>query len=129
MRNGRPDDKLEDIEQMVSEGARLIEEAKWNYFLKACKTLANLVTSSKSYKIPVITPLLENGLFVTDLIEKAQIFNDCFILQCTSIDTGNEIPQATPVTKNPMVILSSLRKRYSMSNIIRSTHMVGMKYL
>ena len=36
-------------------------------------------------------PLLENGLFVTDFTEKAQLFNDYFILQCTTIDTGSEI--------------------------------------
>ena len=33
VRKGRPDDKLEGIQKMISEGARLIEEAKWNYFL------------------------------------------------------------------------------------------------
>ena len=104
MRNGRPVDKLEGIQKMLSEGARLIEEAKRNYFLKAGKTLANPGTSSKNYwtlintvlnkvKIPMIPPLLENGLFVTNLTEKAQIFNDYFILQCTTIDTGSEIPQ------------------------------------
>ena len=49
MRNGRPDDKLEGIQKMISEGARLIEEAKWNYFLKAGKILANPGTSSKTY--------------------------------------------------------------------------------
>ena len=71
--------------------------------------MANPGTSSKNYwtlintvlnkvKIPMIPPLLENGLFVTDLTEKAQIFNDYFILQYTTIDTGSEIPQDTPVT-------------------------------
>ena len=42
--------------------------------------------------------LLENGLFITDFTEKAQLFNDYFILQCTTIDTRSEIPQQTPVT-------------------------------
>ena len=94
---------------MIAEGARLIEEAKRNYFFKAGKTLANPGTSSKTYwtlintvlnkaKIPMIPPLLENGLFVTDFTEKAQIFNDFFILQCTTIDTGSEIPQDIPLT-------------------------------
>ena len=94
---------------MISEGAKLVEEAKRNYFFKAGKILANPGTSSKAYwslintvlnkaKIPMILPLLENGLFVTDFAEKAQIFNDHFILQCTTIDTGSEIPQETPVT-------------------------------
>ena len=109
VRSGRPDDKLEGIQRMIAEGARLIEEAKRNYFFKAGKTLANPGTSSKTYwtlvntvlnkaKIPMIPPLLENGLFVTDFTEKAQIFNDFFILQCTTIDTGSEIPQDIPLT-------------------------------
>ena len=109
VRSGRPDDKLEGIQRMIAEGARLIEEAKRNYFFKAEKTLANPGTSSKTYwtlintvlnkaKIPMIPPLLENGLFVTDFTEKAQTFNEFFILQCTTIDTGSEIPQDIPLT-------------------------------
>ena len=81
-------------------------DAKRNYFLKAGNTLANPGTSNRIYwslinnvlnraKIPIIPPLLENGLFVTDFTEKAQLFN--FILQCTTIDTGSEIPQNIPV--------------------------------
>ena len=114
---------------MISEGARLIEEAKRHYFLKAGKTLSNPGTSSKTYwtlintvlnkvKIPMIPPLLENGLFVTDLTEKAQIFNDYFILQCTTIDTGSEIPQDAPATTtliNDFVISDE-----KILNIIRS---------
>ena len=129
VRNGRPDDKLEGIQKMISEGTRLIEDAKRNYFLKAGKTLANPGTSSKTYwtlintvlnkvKIPMIPPLLENGLFVTDLTEKAQIFNDYFILQCTTIDTGSEIPQDTPVTATQ--ISDFVISEEKILNIIRS---------
>ena len=93
---------------MVSDGSKLIEDAKRNYCLKAGQTLADPGTSSKTYwtlintvlnkvKIPIIPPLLENGLFVTDFTEKAQLFNDYFILQCTTIDTGSEIPHDMPV--------------------------------
>ena len=109
VRSGRPVDKLEGIQKMISEGAKMIEEAKRNYLRKAGNTLADPGTNSKTYwnlintvqnkaKIPLIPPLLENGLFVTDFTEKAQIFNDYFILQCTTIDTGSEIPQSTPAT-------------------------------
>ena len=42
--------------------------------------------------------LLPNGPFVTDITQKAQLFNDYFILQCTKIDTGSEIPENIPVT-------------------------------
>ena len=129
VRNGRPDDKFEGIQNMISEGARLIEEAKRNYSLKAGKTLANPGTSSKTYwtlintvlnkvKIPRIPPLLENGLFVTDFAEKAQIFNDYFILQCTTIDTGSEIPQDTPITT--ALISDFVISEEKILNIIRS---------
>ena len=59
--------------------------------------LSNSLYAALAIKtIPIIPPLLENGLFITDFTEKAQLFNDHFILQCTTIDTGSEIPQDTP---------------------------------
>ena len=107
MKNGRPEDKLEEMQNMVSEGAIMIEDAKGNYLRKTGQTLANQATYNKTYwtlintvlnkaKTPIIPPLLENGLFITDFTEKAQLFNDYFILQCTTVDTGSEIPQDTP---------------------------------
>lgn len=49
-------------------------------------------------KVPSIPPLLENGIFVTDFSEKAQLFNDYFASQCSTIDTGSVIPTLTPKT-------------------------------
>ena len=113
LKNGQPDDKLEGIQKMITDGSRLIEDAKRNYFLKTGNTLAHPGTSNRTYwslintvlnkaKIPIIPPLLENGLFVTDFTEKAQLFNDYFILQCTTIDTGSEIPQYIPVAASSL---------------------------
>ena len=45
----------------------------------------------------MIPSLLENGLFVSDFSEKAQLFNDYFLLQCTTIDTGSVIPATVPI--------------------------------
>ena len=114
---------------MISEGGKLIEDAKRNYLFKAGKTFANPATSRKTYwslintvlnkaKIPIIPPLLENGSFITDFSEKAHIFNEYFILQCTTIDTGSELPQDAPP-------LTSLISDFPISdekilNIIRS---------
>ena len=92
---------------MISVGSKLIEDTKRNYFLKAGNTLANPWTSNKrcwslintvlnKAKIPIIPPLLENGLFISDFNEKAQMFNDYFLLQCTTIDTGSRIPLNFP---------------------------------
>ena len=47
-------------------------------------------------KVPEIPPRLENGVFVLDFASKAQIFNDYFILQCTTLDTGSEVPNDLP---------------------------------
>ena len=41
MGSGRPVIKLEGIQQMISEGTKMIEEAKRNYFGKARNTLAD----------------------------------------------------------------------------------------
>ena len=129
VRNGQPDDKLEGIQQMISEGAKLIEDTKRNYLCKTGHTLPNPGTSSKTYwtlintilnkvKIPIIPPLLENGLFKTDFTEKAQIFNDYFILQCTTIDTGSEIPQDAPT---PLTLINDFTiSEEKILNVIRS---------
>ena len=63
---------------------------------KTCWTLISTVLNKA--KIPIIPPLLENWLFITDFTEKALIFNGYFILQCTTNDTGSEIPQGAPAS-------------------------------
>ena len=114
---------------MTSDGAKMIEDAKQNYLRKTGQTLANPGTSRKTYwslintllnkaKIPIIPPLLENGLFITDLTEKAQLFNDYFILQCTTIDTGSDLPRNIPV---PTSLINDLNiSEEKILNIIRS---------
>ena len=114
---------------MTSDGAKMIENAKQNYLRKTGQTLANPGTSRKTYwslintllnkaKIPIIPPLLENGLFITDFTEKAQLFNDYFILQCTTIDTGSDLPRNIPV---PTSLISDLHiSEEKILNIIRS---------
>ena len=88
----------------------MTENAKLNYLLRTEETLANLGTSSKNYwslinnllnkaKFPIIQLLYENGLFMANFKEKAQVFNDYFILQCSTIDTES-------------AIIPSLRRRY-----------------
>ena len=114
---------------MTSDGAKMIEDAKQNYLRKTGQTVANPGTSRKTYwslintllnkaKIPRIPPLVENGLFITDFTEKAQLFNDYFILQCTTIDTGSDLPRNIPM---PTSLISDLNfSEEKILNIIRS---------
>ena len=48
MKNGQPEDKLEGIQKMVADGAKMIEDAKQNYLRKTGQTLANPGTSSSA---------------------------------------------------------------------------------
>ena len=107
VKKGEPADMLEGIQNMITEGSKLVEDAKQKYFAKVGCTLSNPSTGSKLYwslvnkmlnkaKIPEIPPLLENDVFVLDFASKAQIFNDYFILQCTTLDTGSDVPHDLP---------------------------------
>ena len=102
VRKGQPDDKLESIQKMVSEGWKMVEDAKRNYFLQVGKALVSLETCIKTYwslintalnkaKVPLTPPFLENGIFITDSTENAQLFNAYFIL-----------PGDSPVTAPPI---------------------------
>ena len=102
IKNGMPDDKSAGMQQMVENGRRMI------YALQVGRTLANPETSKTTYwsvlnnilhkaRIPIIPPLLENNSFITDFTEKAQVFNEYFMLRCSTIDTGSIIPNHASV--------------------------------
>ena len=46
-------------------------------------------------KIPLIPPLLVGNQLVSDFLEKANLFNDYFSKQCTTIDNNSAIPANT----------------------------------
>ena len=111
------------------QSSKIIEEAKSQYFKKIGRTLSNSKTSQNTYwslinkiinkvKIPVIPPLLEKDIFVLDFESKVQIFNDYFVGQCTTIDTGSEVPSQLVYSAPPLTEFQiSEEKRLS---IIRS---------
>ena len=55
--------------------------------------LNRIIQKKKFSNIP---PLLENGLFVTNIDTKANIFNDYFVKQCCAITTGSTLPSFLP---------------------------------
>ena len=65
--------------------------------------LKNTQRSSKAYwsllkiflnnkKIPIIPPLYHKNEFVIDFKKNAELFNSCFIDQCSLISNNNELP-------------------------------------
>ena len=65
--------------------------------------LSNPKTSSKAYwsilksfvndkKIPIILPLYQNGTFITDFCQKAELFNSFFAEQCSILQNSSKRP-------------------------------------
>ena len=48
-------------------------------------------------KFPVIPPLIVNDMFVSNCTEKAALFNDFFVKQCSEIETSNTLPPCNEV--------------------------------
>ena len=51
-----------------------------------------LKTLLNNKKIPCIPPIYHNNNYITDLKEKAQIFNDFFAKQCTLVENSSNLP-------------------------------------
>ena len=47
-----------------------------------------------------IPPLLENGLFITNLEKKATILNNHFVLQCSEVVTSSTLPAFRPRSRS-----------------------------
>ena len=60
-------------------------------------------------------------LFITDFTEETQLFNDYFILQCTKIDAGSNIPPA--VQGNPILLSDFVISEEKILKIIRSLNL------
>ena len=66
---------------------------KLNYPKTAPKTYWSILkTFVNGSKIPLIPPLLVNNEFVTDFLEKANLFNDFFREQCRPITNDSSLP-------------------------------------
>ena len=120
---------LAGIQDMITQGSKLLEDARRKYFTKIDCMLSDPSIGTKKYwslikkilnkpGIPEIPPLLENDIFVRDFVEKAQIFNDDFLLQCTPLDIGSEIPSGVNETASTVQDFSISDER--ILNIIRN---------
>ena len=72
---------------LKSLGTKLIDKSTG---LKTYWSIVN--TLLNKCKIPRIPPLLKNGEFVTDCLDKAKIFNELFLEQCSPLMNASELP-------------------------------------
>ena len=94
---------LNSLTQDISDA---ITSSKLKYYEHLANKLNDPKTAPKAYwkilktfvnstKIPLIPPLLLGNQLVSDFLEKANLFNDYFSKQCTTIDSNSPIPANT----------------------------------
>ena len=128
IRRGRKQEDWNPVRNIQLENTRKIIEAKDKYYSKLGKKLSDPNIGVKYYwnilnklidkkKFTNIPPILENGLFVTNLEGKANLFNDYFVEQCNAIATGSTLPAFRP--RCPALLQGVHVDREKTLNIIR----------
>ena len=114
--------ELSHLSDLVSD---LIDKTKSKYFSDLGKRMNDPLTAPKTYwsllrrlmnkvKIPVIPPLLINGIFETDFEKKAGVFNSFFAEQCNIVENGSTLPAFAFKTEKRLNSVS-----FSSSDILR----------
>ena len=105
------------LDEKIQQTSKLVMDAKESYFRGQGKKLLDPSLGPKKYwsilnnflqnkNIPIIPPLWENGSYVSDCAEKADIFNNFFASQCTPLDTDSILPSF------------QLRTRHTLSDVL-----------
>ena len=103
VKRGRKPEHWEYVKLVRNATCRMITNARETYFQNLGKKLSDPSNGIKAYwstlnkiinrkKTSNIPPLLENGIFVTNFQNKADIFNDLFVKQCSELDNGSKLP-------------------------------------
>ena len=101
--NGKKNNEYILLHSSTQRLLNLIESSRNDYLNHLSAKLNNPNTAAKAYwkilktfvngkKIPSVPPLFINGNFVTNFLDKANIFNNFFALQCKVIDNNSVIP-------------------------------------
>ena len=107
VQRGRRQEDWNQVKETRNETSKMIIRAKESYYLNLGRKLSDPNQGIKSYwttlnrlinkkKVSNIPPLLENGLFVTNVQTKADILNKYFVEQCCMIATGSSLPNFRP---------------------------------
>ena len=73
--------------------------------LKVCWSILKIILNNK--KIPCIPPIYHRKNYITDFKEKAQIFNNFFVKQCTLVENTSKLPtDSLKRTKNFLSTIS-----------------------
>jgi hypothetical protein len=130
-KNGCPAGSRQDIENLRDNYTKLVDDAQQKYLIGQGIKLSDPGTDIRTYwsilkpffnksKTPSIPPILNNNVFITDFLDKANLFNEYFAQQCTVLDTGSILPPFVQITDS---LLDSVRfTENDIIDIILSLH-------
>ena len=130
MLRGRKADDWSNVKEVRKYTSKLIARAKESYYETLSRKLINPASGSKVFwstfsklvdsKKPLISPLLENRLFVSNFESKANLLNDYFITKCCVVETSSTLPQF--VTDEIPTLQNCEMNRTKVFNHIRNLH-------
>ena len=129
VKNGRNENDYHNLRECISQCKNACNEAKNAYYTKLSTSLNDPNIESKKYwsiinkflnkrKIPKIPPITHNNSIVTNIKEKAGLFNEFFANQCRIIETDTILPEFTHLTD--LRLNSVLFDRSKILSLIRS---------
>ena len=128
--NGKKDQDLITLEHARRDVSNLILKAKEDYYLRLGAKLNDPLFAKKSYwaivktlfngkKIPVIPPIFSNNQIITDFKAKANIFNEHFANQCSTMLNNSVLPLNYQSLTNDELISFNIREE-DITKIIRN---------
>ena len=98
----KPEEKKK-VDELREKYTNLVTTEKNNYLKKLGMEVSNPRTTCKKYwtclkrllnknKASIIPPILNNGVFITDIAQKCSLFNSYFQSQCTVVNTSSVLP-------------------------------------
>ena len=97
--------------EKIQQSSKLVMDAKDRYFSEQGKKLLDPSSGAKKYwsilnilqkkNIPIIPPLWENGIFVSECADKAELFNNFFASQSTPLPLYPSTPLPPPPPPPP----------------------------
>ena len=128
-RKGQDPTVFTELNKISSECSNLIINAKMGYIQKKSNALNDKNTDPKVYwtilnnilhniKIPSIPPILASGKTITNIVEKANLFNNFFASQCTPLENTSKLPPLLMKTDKRLNTISF--KDSDITSIIKS---------
>ena len=103
VKRGRKPDDWTRVKQIKTDTAKMITDAKNKYYTDLGKRLCDPSVGIKTYwrtlhkiinkkQVMSIPPILLNGVFITNFQNKANLFNDFFVQQCSVLRNDSALP-------------------------------------